>query len=103
MAIRTIREIGDPVLNKTCKEVREVTNRTRTLVDDMFETMYEAEGYVHVVGPAPAPVSKIRDYYRYMIYLKDLKEDAIMQAKEHLERLLEGFELKTESVIFDYV
>ena len=63
----------------------------------------EAEGYVHVVGPAPAPVSKIRDYYRYMIYLKDLKEDAIMQAKEHLERLLEGFELKTESVIFDYV
>ena len=63
----------------------------------------EAEGYVHVVGPAPAPVSKIRDYYRYMIYLKDLKEDAIMQAKEHLERLLDGFELKTESVIFDYV
>ena len=44
MAIRTIREIGDPVLNKTCKEVREVNNRTRTLVDDMFETMYEAEG-----------------------------------------------------------
>ena len=42
MAIRTIREIGDPVLNKTCKEVKEVTERTRELIDDMFETMYEA-------------------------------------------------------------
>ena len=44
MAIRTIREIGDPVLNKTCKEVKEVTERTRELIDDMFETMYEADG-----------------------------------------------------------
>ena len=26
MAIRNIREIGDPVLNKTCKEVKEMTD-----------------------------------------------------------------------------
>lgn len=44
MAIRNIREIGDPVLNKTCKEVKEMTNRTRELIDDMFDTMYEADG-----------------------------------------------------------
>ena len=44
MAIRNIREIGDEVLNKKCKEVKEVTERTRELIDDMFDTMYDACG-----------------------------------------------------------
>ncbi len=44
MALRKIREIGDPILNKTCKEVKEVTDRTKDLIDDMFDTMYEAQG-----------------------------------------------------------
>lgn len=44
MAIRNIREIGDPVLNKNCKEVKELNHRTLELIDDMFDTMYEAEG-----------------------------------------------------------
>ena len=62
----------------------------------------EAGAYVHVIGPTPAAVSKVKDYYRYMIYLKSLKEEPIRQAKERLETLLNGFELKTENVIFDY-
>lgn len=44
MAIRKIREIGDPVLNKKCKEVTEVTPRIQELIDDMYETLYEANG-----------------------------------------------------------
>ena len=44
MAIRNIREIGDEVLNKRCKEVTEMTERTRELIEDMLETMYEANG-----------------------------------------------------------
>lgn len=44
MAIRNIREIGDEVLNKTCKEVKELTPRVRELIDDMLDTMYEACG-----------------------------------------------------------
>ncbi len=44
MAIRNIREIGDPVLEKPCKEVKEVTPRIRQLIDDMFDTLYEADG-----------------------------------------------------------
>ena len=62
----------------------------------------EAGAYVHVIGPTPAAVSKVKDYYRYMIYLKSLKEEPIRQAEERLEALLNGFELKTENVIFDY-
>ena len=44
MAIRKIREMGDSVLNKRSKEVTEITPRIRNLIDDMFETLYEAEG-----------------------------------------------------------
>ena len=44
MALRNIREAGDEVLNKVCKEVKEMTPRTLELIDDMFDTMYEANG-----------------------------------------------------------
>ena len=44
MATRNIREIGDPVLNKNCKEVKGLNHRTLELIDDMFDTMYEANG-----------------------------------------------------------
>lgn len=44
MAIRTIREVGDEVLTRKCKEVKEMTPRLRQLIDDMFDTMYEAQG-----------------------------------------------------------
>lgn len=44
MAIRNIREYGDEVLTKKCKEVTEVTPRIRELIEDMLETMYEANG-----------------------------------------------------------
>lgn len=44
MALREIRVQGDPVLGKVCKEVKEVTPRTQDLIDDMIETMYEANG-----------------------------------------------------------
>lgn len=44
MAIRNIREMGEEVLNKKCKEVTEMTPRTKELIEDMLETMYEANG-----------------------------------------------------------
>ena len=44
MAIRTIRELGDEVLTKKCKEVTKMTLRTKILINDMLDTMYEAMG-----------------------------------------------------------
>ncbi len=56
MALRTIRLLGDPVLNKVCREVTEVTPKIKVLIDDMLETMYEAEG----VGLAAPQVGVLR-------------------------------------------
>lgn len=44
MAIRNIREAGEEVLTKVCKEVKEMTPRIEMLIEDMIETMYEANG-----------------------------------------------------------
>ena len=44
MAIRTIRISTDEVLRKTCKEVKEITPNLITLLDDMADTMYDANG-----------------------------------------------------------
>jgi peptide deformylase len=44
MAIRNIREVGDKVLNKVAKEIKEVDKKLLTLIEDMLDTMYDANG-----------------------------------------------------------
>lgn len=56
MAIRKIRVIGDPVLGKPCKPVVKITPNLRILIEDMFDTMYDAQG----VGLAAPQVGILR-------------------------------------------
>ena len=58
MAIRNIREYGDEVLKKTCKEVKEMTPRTKELIEDMLETMYDAQG-VGLAAPQVGVLKRI--------------------------------------------
>ena len=58
MALRTIRIAGDPVLEKTCREVKEITPRLRELIADMFETMYEGNG-VGLAAPQVGVLKRI--------------------------------------------
>lgn len=44
MAIRNIRISTDEVLRKKCKPVKEITPNLLILLDDMADTMYEANG-----------------------------------------------------------
>lgn len=44
MAIREIRKKGDEILRKICKPVTEVNKKVQDLLDDMLDTMYEADG-----------------------------------------------------------
>ncbi len=56
MALRDIRTVGDPVLKKICKPVKEITPRVTELIEDMIETMYESNG----VGLAAPQVGVIK-------------------------------------------
>lgn len=56
MALRTIRLMGDEVLTKKCREVKELTPRLKELIQDMLDMMYEANG----VGLAAPQVGVLR-------------------------------------------
>lgn len=58
MAIRKIRELGDEVLTKKCKEVMKMTIRSRILINDMLDTMYE-EGGVGLAAPQVGILKRI--------------------------------------------
>ncbi len=44
MAVRNIRQMGDEILTKKCREIKLLTPRIRLLIEDMLDTMYEANG-----------------------------------------------------------
>lgn len=56
MALREIRLSDDPILRKKSKEITEITDRIKVLLDDMIDTMNEAEG----VGLAAPQVGVLR-------------------------------------------
>ena len=58
MAIREIRKMGDDILTKPCKDVTKMTLRTRILIEDMLDTMYEALG-VGLAAPQVGILKKI--------------------------------------------
>lgn len=44
MAVRNIRQLGDAILTKKCREIKEMTPRIRELIADMKDTMYDVNG-----------------------------------------------------------
>ena len=67
MAIREIRVLGDDVLTKHCKEVTKMSIRTKILIEDMLDTMYDARG----VGLAAPQVGILK-----RIVVIDVSEEA---------------------------
>lgn len=58
MAIREIRVLGDDVLTKHCKEITKMSIRTKILIEDMLDTMYEAMG-VGLAAPQVGVLKRI--------------------------------------------
>jgi peptide deformylase len=58
MAKRIIRELGEDVLRKNAKEVKKIDEKILQLLDDMAETMYDANG-VGLAAPQIGILKKI--------------------------------------------
>lgn len=58
MALREVRIQGDPVLEKPCREVKEVTERVHVLIEDMLDTMYDHDG-VGLAAPQVGVLKRI--------------------------------------------
>lgn len=59
MAIRQIVQKGDEILNKRCKEVKEINERVLELLDDMKDTMYENGNGVGLAAPQVGILKRI--------------------------------------------
>lgn len=66
MALRTIRVMGDDLLYQKSREVKQMTPRIRTLIDDMLETLYDSQG----VGLAAPQVGVLKQ-----VVVIDVSED----------------------------
>ncbi|MBR5229041.1 MAG: peptide deformylase [Firmicutes bacterium] len=69
MALRNIVTEGDDTLRKVCRPVGEITDRIQVLIDDMIETMNEAQG----VGIAAPQVGVLR-----RIFIVDIGDGPIV-------------------------
>ena len=58
MAIRNIRIIGDEILEKKCRPVTEMKPRIKELIEDMLDTMYDAQG-VGLAAPQVGVLKRI--------------------------------------------
>ena len=58
MGVREIRKKSDEVLKKKCKPVKEINDRVQELIDDMIETMYDANG-VGLAAPQVGVLKRI--------------------------------------------
>ncbi len=88
MALRTIRTDDDPVLRKQSRPVEKFDARLKQLVDDMLETMYEADG----IGLAAPQIGILR-----RIIVIDLYDDAgpaVYVNPQIIEQAGEQFEIE---------
>ena len=69
MALRNIRTVGDEILAKRAREVKENTEKIQELIDDMLETMYDSDG----VGLAAPQVGVLK-----RIFVIDCSEERTM-------------------------
>lgn len=58
MALRNIRTVGDEILTKRAREVKENTEKIQELIDDMLETMYDSDG-VGLAAPQVGVLKRI--------------------------------------------
>lgn len=57
---------------------------------------------MHVIGPAPASISKINDIFRFVFYVKASEYDKLIEVKDFLEEEMKDMRFKNEQVQFDF-
>ena len=59
MALRQIREVGDDILRKKSRPVEVVDERTKQLIDDMYETLKASEDGIGLAAPQVGVLKRV--------------------------------------------
>ena len=87
MALRKIRTEGDDVLRMQCKPVKEINHNVHMLINDMFDTMYEANG----VGLAAPQIGIVKQ----IVVIDDTEGNVLALINPKLEQI--GTEMQTST------
>ena len=71
----------------SCEE-EELLSRGMFFIEKYVRKVYPGED-LHVIGPAAAPIGKVKDVYRKLLYLKHTDYDVLIQIKDKLEKYIE--------------
>lgn len=75
MAIRNLRYNDDPILRKACKEVKEIDDKIRQILDDMLETLHNTENGAAIAANQIGILKRlvVVDYCDYLLKLVNPK------------------------------
>ena len=75
MAIRNLRYNDDPILRKACKEVKEIDDKIRQILDDMLETLHNTENGAAIAANQIGILKRLVlvDYCDYLLKLVNPK------------------------------
>lgn len=79
-----------------------VEENGKILAKRMADMVKSMEPGTYVMGPAPASISKINDIFRFVFYVKAVKYDTLVMIKDVLEEQCRTWQLKGETVQFDF-
>ena len=74
--------------------------KTSELADECVNVI-KSKGRVRVIGPAPAGISKVKDYYRFVIYIKHDEESELKKVRQAAEDFFTVQDMKNTFVQFD--
>ena len=72
-----------------------------SLLAACLRDVIKSNGAKTVLGPAPGNISRIRDYYRFVIYIKSPETDELTRVREYAEDYLDGKDINGMFVQFD--
>ncbi len=98
------RELGGypPVSHLLAVQVLGRTDEgTAELAKRLADVLKSEEG-LRVLGPAPGTIAKVRDQFRYAIYVKHDDRSRLADARERLDQLIREWEIRDTMVQFDF-
>lgn len=80
-----------PVFHMLAVEIQDKDENTALqMAGDIRELLGKESGNCVIIGPAAASIGRIRDYYRYAVYIKDRNYDTLVRYKDRAEEWLKA-------------
>ena len=90
-----------PATHMLCIQLFGPDQKKTALLAEELSDMIKSKGPVRILGPAPANIMKVKDYYRYVLYVKDADENRLSEVRGVSEEFFKDKDMGQMFVQFD--